>query len=123
MPPHALLLWLGLGAVLHGLLVGPAVAGAGLLLATALPRPWRRTSAAASVATGAVLLVAVPALTRPAAGRAYLPQLLVCLAVVWGVLLAGTVLQLASGLRRGRPYPRPHRLRYDDPEMYRHRSH
>jgi hypothetical protein len=51
---------------------------------------------------------------------AALPRLLACLAVVWGLLLAGTVLRRASDLRRGRSYRRP--TRYDDPDMYRRRS-
>lgn len=102
-------LWFGAGPVLHELLVGPVVALLGLLVARALPRPWRTTIAAGMVATGVLLLVGIPVMTRPAAGppnpglhdRAHLPGLLAFLAAMWGVLLAATVLHVARDQRRG----------------------
>ncbi|MBM0240432.1 hypothetical protein JNW88_31160 [Micromonospora sp. ATA32] len=124
--PQALLslaLWFGAGPVLHDLLVAPAVAVAGLAVARLLPAPWRTTVAAGAVTTAAVVLVAIPVLTRPAAAppnpglddRAYLPGLLAFLAVFWVLILAATLRDVARDRRRGRPdrataRPRPVRL-------------
>jgi hypothetical protein len=109
--------WFGLGPPAHDLLVAPAVALGGTLLARLLPRPWRTSVAAGLVATGVLLLVGLPVLTRPMAAppnpglddRAYLPGLLVFLAVMWTVLLAATAVyawRRRSGGALSRPRPR-----------------
>lgn len=106
----SLVLWFGAGPVLHDLLAAPAVALVGLAIARILPMPWRTTVAAGAVTTALLLLVAIPVLTRPAAGppnpglddRSYLSDLLVFLAVFWGLLLASTVWTVARNGRRGR---------------------
>jgi hypothetical protein len=107
----SLALWFGAGPVLHDLLVAPAVAVVGLAVARLLPAPWRTTVAAGAVTTAAVVLVAIPVLTRPAAAppnpglddRAYLPGLLAFLAVFWVLILAATLREVARDRRRGRP--------------------
>jgi hypothetical protein len=113
--------WFALGPVAHDLLLAPVVALAGLTVARVLPRPWRTTVTAGLVATGVLVLVGLPVLTRPMAAppnpglddRAYLPGLLVFLAVMWALLLAVTALSTLRYARRHRPAPPPDAGRLD----------
>jgi hypothetical protein len=85
------------GAIGHDLIIAPVVGVVGLLISTRVPVAWRtplRVGAAISAVLG---LIAIPALWRARAGQAnpglddrnYAVGLLVALAVVWVLTLAG----------------------------------
>jgi hypothetical protein len=90
--------WLVAGPLLHDWLLVPVTALTAALLARTLPRPWRTTVVAGLVATGVLILVGVPVLTRPMPAppnpglddRDYLPGLLLFIAVLWALLLGAT---------------------------------
>jgi hypothetical protein len=85
------------GAIGHDLIIAPIVGVVGLLISTRVPVAWRtplRVGASISAVLG---LIAIPALWRAHAGQAnpglddrnYAVGLLVALAVVWVLTLAG----------------------------------
>ncbi|GAA2711810.1 hypothetical protein ACFY2R_17360 [Micromonospora olivasterospora] len=90
-----LLFWFGAGPGPNRL-VGPTVGLAGLAVARVLPRAWRTRVSVGAAATGILLLVAAPMLTRP-----HLSGALTFLALFWGMLLASTVCEVAARRRRG----------------------
>ncbi|MEV1289403.1 hypothetical protein [Micromonospora sp. NPDC049679] len=109
--------WLAIGPPAHDFLLAPTLAFAGVVLTRLIPRPWRTAIIAGLVATGVVLLVAVPVLTRPMAGpanpglddRNYLPGLLLFIAAMWALLLAATAVYAWRGRPAGRAAPSPRR--------------
>lgn len=94
--------------IVHDAVIAPLVGAVGLLLAYRLREPWRTPVTAGAVASGVLLIIAVPTLWRtfsPAVNpglddRDYAAGLLVGLAVVW----AATLL---TGLARRRRARRP----------------
>ncbi|TQM81286.1 hypothetical protein FHX81_3650 [Saccharothrix saharensis] len=93
-----LVLWFVAGPVVHDVLLAPLVAGAGLLVARWVPKPWRAAVLVGGTLTGVLVLLAVPLLWRPFAGspnpglldRDYPVGLLVAVAVVWAAVLVVT---------------------------------
>ncbi|MFI6760975.1 hypothetical protein ACIBF5_17750 [Micromonospora sp. NPDC050417] len=103
--------WLVVGPVAHDWLLVPVTALGAALLARVLPSPWRSAVVAGLVASGVLLLVGIPLLTRPMAAppnpglddRNYWPGLLLFLAVLWALLLGVTAAYAgAHGARRRR---------------------
>ncbi|BCJ70067.1 hypothetical protein [Polymorphospora rubra] len=102
--------WLVTGPPAHDLLLAPLVAVTGVLVARLLPRPWRTMVVVGLFATGTLLLVGTPLLTRPSPAppnpglddRNYLPGLLAYLGVLWAVLFAVTATVALRRRRRAR---------------------
>lgn len=92
----ALLYFLG-GAIGHDVLVAPLVGVVGLLISTRVPVAWRTPIRVGASISGVLGLIAIPALWRAHAGlhnpglddRNYAAGLLIALAVVWTLTLAG----------------------------------
>ena len=99
--------WLLGGPLLHDWLVAPAAGLLGLLVARAVPPHWRAPVAAGLVVSGVLVLLALPALLRPAVGppnpglsdRNYPLGLAVAFGLVW-------LLVLLAGLARRERQPR-----------------
>jgi hypothetical protein len=100
------------GPVVHDAVVAPVVGVVGLLVSRHVPEGWRTPVKVAAAMSGVLALLAVPALWRAHAGlpnpglddRDYGVGLLVALAVVWLLALAGGLVRWY----RDRP-PRPAR--------------
>ena len=94
------LVWFAGGPALHDLALAPAAGLVAVLVATAVPQPWRARVAAGLVISGVLVLLAVPALLRPAAGppnpgladRDYRAGLAAAMAFTWLLVLLAPVL-------------------------------
>lgn len=105
------LVWFAGGPVLHDLALAPAAGLVAVLVATAVPRPWRARVAAGLVISGVLGLLAVPALLRPAPGppnpgladRDYLAGLAAALTLTWLLVLLAPVARKLITRRRDQP--------------------
>lgn len=96
------------GPVLHDLLLAPASAVTGILIARLVPAARRATVATGLITTGILLLIGVPLLWRPDPAqpnpglqdRHYIPGLLVFLAALWLGLILTNLLRTRLPRRR-----------------------
>lgn len=106
----SLLTWFVAGPPLHDVLLAPAFAVTGALLARLLPQPWRGAVATGAVVTAVLLLLAIAVVGRPGAAavnpglneRASLPGLALLLGVTWAALLGGTAWRARARYRHRR---------------------
>ncbi len=106
----ALLFFLG-GAIGHDLIIAPAVGVVGLLISNRVPVAWRTPIRVGSAVSGVLGLIAIPALWRTYAGlpnpglddRPYGLGLLLALATVWLLTLAGGLIRRHRIAARHRP--------------------
>ncbi|WP_409184892.1 hypothetical protein F9C11_11760 [Amycolatopsis sp. VS8301801F10] len=109
------LLWIGGGPIVNDAVFTPAAGLVGLLLARVLPRPWRGPMQVGAVLTAVLGFVGLPLLWRAYGvppkpglhdGNTWL-GLLATLAVVWGVVLAVSIVRIVQVRHRAAQKIRP----------------